>query len=674
VSEKDKVKKEMEELRDKINYHNIKYYRDDDPEISDAEYDKLMNRLKELEEEHPDLVTPDSPTHRVGAPPLDKFDKRQHKKSMLSLGNAMDEEEVEKFDDRVKRGLSTDKKIAYMAEPKIDGLAVNLVYEGGGFSWGATRGDGVTGEDVTENLRTINQVPLRLLGDDVPDVVEVRGEVYMPISSFEKLNRSREEKGESAFANPRNAAAGSLRQLDSSITADRSLAIWCYQIGTMEGGSGMKTQEDTLEAIKKWGFPVNPEIKKCEGVEEAIDFYRDMVEKRDDLDYEVDGVVLKVNRLDWQDRLGERTREPRWAIAIKFPARQETTRINDIVVNVGRTGALTPTAHLEPVEVGGVTVSRASLHNQDEIDRKDIRIGDKVLIQRAGDVIPEVVKVIDDGSHGNRQKYTLPEDCPACGSKAVRPEGEVVLRCVNANCPAQIKEKIEHFASKNAMDIEGFGEKLVGQFYDTGLVKEVQELYDLKKEDMVKLERMGEKSAQNLLDAIEGSKEVTLKRFIYALGIRHVGEFVAGVLAKEFGSLDKIMDASEETLRNIEGIGPEVASSIRAFFERDENRKLIRELLDKGVTPESKIAKAEGDTPFAGKKVVLTGSMDSYTRSEAKEKIEGLGGSVTGSVSKKTDFVIAGEDAGSKLDKAKKLNIKVLDEKEFLKMLEEDNE
>jgi len=666
------TKQEIEELRRRINYHNVKYYRDNDPEISDAEYDRMFRRLRKLEEEHPELVTSDSPTQRVGAPPLEKFEKRKHLMPMLSLGNAMNEEEVVKWNERVKRSLGIEQDIEYVAEPKLDGLGVNLVYEDGRFSWGATRGDGVTGEDVSVNLRTINEVPLQLIGDKHPKVLEVRGEVFMRISSFKKLNRQRGDQGEPAFANPRNAAAGSLRQLDSSITARRELDLICYQLGTMEGGPKLQEHIEILDKLEEWGFPVSDRKAACRGVEEALEFYHILMEQREQLDYEVDGVVLKVNRLDFREKLGERSREPRWAIALKFPARQETTVIKDITVNVGRTGALTPTAELEPVNVGGVTVRRATLHNQDEIDRKDVRIGDKVLIQRAGDVIPEVVKVIEDEDHKNRKRYKLPDKCPVCGSRTVRPLGEAVLRCENANCPAQIKERIEHYASRRALNIEGLGEKLVEQFFEAELVREFQDLYKLKKEELVKLERMGEKSAQNLLDSIERSKDATLKRFIYALGIRHVGEYVASLLAANYGSIESVMEAGEEDLLEIEGIGPEVAASITSFFEKEENRKLVKDLLELGVKPRPEGgAGAAKESPLAGLKVVLTGSLSSMTRDEARDKVESMGGHVVSTVSRNTDLVVAGDDPGSKLDKARELGVKVIIEEEFLKMLGE---
>lgn len=663
------VKDEIEELRRRINYHNIRYYRDDDPEISDAEYDKLMRRLAELEAKHPELVAADSPTQRVGAAPLEKFEKQKHLRPMFSLGNAMDEAEVREFDARVKRMLGTDRQVEYVAEPKIDGLGVNLVYEKGRLQWGATRGDGETGENVTQNLLTIKQVPALLHDQTPPRVVEIRGEVYMPIPAFRALNREREEKQEALFANPRNAAAGSLRQLDSRITASRKLSLFCYQLGEIEGGPELKTHEDVLARLKKWGFPVNPRIRLCKDVDEAVEFHSRLLEDRDRLDYEADGVVLKVNRIDWQRELGERSREPRWAIAVKFPARQETTVVLSITPNVGRTGAITPTAELAPVEVSGVTVKRATLHNQDEIDRKDVRVGDRVLIQRAGDVIPEVVKVIDDGKRDKRPRYRLPDKCPVCGADAVRPEGEVVLRCVNINCPAQVKERIYHFASRDAMDIEGLGEKKVEQYYERGLLKSVADIYKLDKAELLKLGKDVEVSAEKLLAAIEKSKDTTMPRFLYALGIRHVGEHIARLLAEAFGSLDKLMAAGVTELTAIPGIGPEVAGSTRDFFARPENRKLVAELLRAGVKPRSAVKDVPKDSPFAGKTVVLTGGLENMSRNEAGAKIQELGGRVSSSVSKKTDFVIAGADPGSKYDKAKELGVKILDESEFLRML-----
>ncbi len=665
------VKKEIEELRREILRHNALYYGEDDPEISDSEYDALMRRLKELEDSRPDLITPDSPTQKVGAAPLEKFDKRPHRQAMLSLGNAMNEEEAGEFDARARKRMETEGPIEYVAEPKIDGLGINLVYESGRLAWAATRGDGEVGEDVTENVKTIREVPRSLAGGSPPPLAEVRGEIYMPISSFRDLNQSRELAGEPLFANPRNAAAGSLRQLDSRITAGRNLGLFAYQLGAVEGGPSLETQFDLLRVLEGWGFPINPLARLCRDLEAVTAYYREMVEKRDGLDYEVDGVVVKVNRLDWQRSLGERSREPRWAVAIKFPPRQKTTIIKDITVNVGRTGALTPAAELEPVEVGGVTVKRATLHNQDEIDRKDLRIGDKVLIQRAGDVIPEVVKFIDDGEHGRRPSYLLPRFCPACGTEAVRPEGEAVLRCINVNCPAQAKERIIHFTSRNAMNVDGLGEKLAARLYDEDIVKGVADLYRLDLETLAGLERMAEKSASNLLEALDRSKDVTLARFLFALGIRRVGEHVASLLAEAFGTLEAVMDASEAELLNIEGIGPEVARSARDFFQRPETRDLIGELLKLGVRPREAEPRVKIASAFSGKSVVLTGSLESMTRAEAGARIVEMGGKASSSISKKTDLVIAGKEAGSKLEKARKLGVKVIGETEFIKMLEE---
>ena len=662
-------KEKIEELRRRINHHNVRYYRDDAPEITDAEYDGLLRALKALEAEHPELVTPDSPTQRVGAAPLEKFERREHILPMLSLDNAMDEGETRAFHQRVLKGLGREVEVEYVAEPKIDGLAINLLYEDGVLQWGATRGDGVAGEDVTANLRTIKALPLRLLGDDLPRRVEVRGEVYMPIRAFQEFKRKREETGEPVPANPRNAAAGSLRQLDSRITAERGLSLFAYHIGAREGGPKLTRHSEALELLKSWGFPVNPRIKVCAGIDEAIAYYLELGRDRDKLDYEVDGVVLKVNRLDWQRELGEKSRDPRWAVAVKFPARQKTTTVLDIKVNVGRTGALTPTAELEPVEVGGVTVKRATLHNQDEIDRKDVRVGDKVVVQRAGDVIAEVVQVIADPEHEKRPRFRIPDQCPVCGARAERPEGEDVVRCININCPAQAVERIIHFASRGAMDIDGLGDKSAENFYNLGLVKTVADIYRLEREQLAELDRMGEKSADNLVKAIEASKDQPLSRFLFALGIRRVGEHVARVLSDHFGDLQKIMDAGEDELQQAAGIGPEVAAAVRAFFEREENRKLVMELLELGLNPVGERKVVPTDSPFAGKTVVLTGTLSTMSRPDATAKIIALGGKVSGSVSKKTDFVVAGEEAGSKLEKAKSLGVKVIDEAAFLKML-----
>ena len=684
MNEKEAIK-ELEKLREEINYHNHRYYILDSPVISDAEYDRLFKKLQELENNFPHLITPDSPTQRVGAMPLDEFKTIAHTIPMLSLNNANNVEEAREFDERVKRFLETKEEIEYVAEPKMDGLAIELVYVDGLFTAGSTRGDGYTGEDVTLNLRTVKSIPLRLLNKTVEKVkvegggtlplpiparLEVRGEVFIPIKEFERLNREREERGEPAFANPRNAAAGSIRQLDSKITAMRPLDIYCYGIGALEGAK-FKTHWEILHTLKGWGLKVNPFIKICKGIDEVIKYHEDMEEKRDRIPYELDGVVVKVNSLDLQDRLGILTRSPRWAVAYKFKARQETTRVKDIIVGVGRTGALTPVAILEPVEVGGVTVERATLHNQDEVDRKDVRVGDTVVVQRAGDVIPEVVMVIKEKRTGSEKPFRLPEKCPLCGSAVVK-EG-AIHRCTGGlSCPAQLKEGIRHFAAKRAMNIEGLGDKHIDQFVEKGVIKDVADLYSLKKEDIAELERWADKSAQNLLDQIEKSKDTTLARMIYALGIRQVGEHMAKVLANNFGSLDELMKASYDNLMEIHEIGPETAESIVTFLKEGHNRNVIEKLKRAGVkSPLTPLFQrgVRGDLRFKGKQFVLTGTLSGFTRGEAKELIESLGGRITSSVSKNTDYVIAGAEPGSKYDKAVELGIKILNEEEFKDLL-----
>lgn len=652
------------ELRDFLNYHNHCYYVLDAPEITDQEYDRLFRELEELEKDYPDLITPDSPTQRVGAAPLDSFQTVTHTLPMLSLGNAFSEEEVIEFDNRVKRLLGTEGDITYIAEPKLDGLAVELVYEGGAFTIGSTRGDGSIGEDVTQNLRTVKSIPLKLMETKkpVPARLEVRGEVFIGIAAFRKLNEQREEDGESRFANPRNAAAGSLRQLDSSITAKRPLDIFCYGLGVVEGRA-FASQWELLQALPAWGLKVNPLIKRCDTIGEVIDYYQSIEEKREELSYEIDGVVIKVDSFTLQEELGAVSRSPRWAIAYKFPARQETTIILNIVAQVGRTGAITPVAIMEPVSISGVTVSRATLHNQDEIDRKDVRVGDTVVVQRAGDVIPEVVSVVKEKRTGTEVPYNIPLSCPVCGSQVVRLENEVASRCVNRSCPAQVKQSIKHFVSKRAMDIDGLGSKLVERLVDEELIRDVADLYALSVDDLMPLERMGEKLATNIVTAIQTSKERTLDRVIFALGIRHVGEHLAAVLAENYPDYHDLMRASEEDLITIDEVGPEVARSIVSFFIEPFNQALIDRLREAGVTMSA--SREEKGTALGGKTFVFTGSLSLFSRNEAKERVQALGGKVTSSVSKKTDFVVAGEDPGSKYEKARSLGVTILTETEF---------
>ncbi|MEK6726512.1 MAG: NAD-dependent DNA ligase LigA [Deltaproteobacteria bacterium] len=655
---------QIEFLREEINRHNYLYYILDSPEISDAKYDRLMRELEGLEKLFPDLISPDSPTQRVGAPPLEEFGTLKHTIPMISLQNAFTEEDAIEFDAKVKRFLHTADDIEYVAEPKIDGLAIELVFEKGLFTAGSTRGDGEIGENVTQNLRTVKSIPLRLLkpkSGPIPERLEVRGEVYMRLSDFNKLNKRRMEAGEPLFANPRNASAGSIRQLDSNITASRPLDIFCYGVGIVEGLK-LSTHWDTLETLKSFGFKINPLIRRCRNIDDALRYHREIEEKREALDYEIDGVVLKVNSLRLQEELGEISRSPRWAIAYKFPPRQETTRVVNIEVGVGRTGALTPVAIMEPVNVGGVTVSRATLHNQDEINRKDLRIGDTVVIQRAGDVIPEVVMVVKSKRTGHEQPYVMPDKCPSCGAYVVK-DG-IVWRCPNVTCPAQVKESIRHFTSKSGMDIEGLGYKHIEQMVDRELIEDPSAIYSLSISDILKLERFADKSARNIIAAIDKSRETTLPRLIYALGIRDVGEHTAKLLSNTFGTIDALKKAKYDDLIKIREIGPEVAKSILAFFAEERNLDLIDKILKGGVT--YKIGKATKGGPLDGKSFVFTGTLKRFSRDEAEGVIESLGGRPTSSVSKKTDYVVAGEDAGSKLDKAKELGVKIITEKEFV--------
>lgn len=662
-------KKRAADLREQINYHNYRYYVLDDPEIPDAEYDRLFRDLQKLEKEFPELITQDSPTQRVGEKPLSSFGEVKHVVPMLSLGNAFSDEEVEAFGKRISDRLET-QKIEFVAEPKLDGLAISLLYEKGVLVRAATRGDGVTGEDVTQNVRTIHSVPLRLVGNNFPEVLEVRGEVFMPKAGFEELNKRQKANNEKVFANPRNAAAGSLRQLDSKITASRPLTIFCYGVGQVEGGKIPDRHSAILKHLKGWGFRVCPEIKTVKGINGCLDYYQEINAIRNRLPYEIDGVVYKVDRLDQQASLGFVSRAPRWAIAHKFPAQEEMTKLLAIDVQVGRTGALTPVARLEPVEVGGVTVTNATLHNQDEIERMDVRVGDTVIVYRAGDVIPKVASVIVSRRPKNTRKFRMPKHCPECGSDVVRVEGEAVMRCSGGlYCPAQRKEAIKHFASRRAMDIEGLGDKLVDQLVDTQLVNDVADLFTLDLDEVANLERMAKKSAQNLLVALEKSKNTTLPRFIYALGIREVGEATALNLANHFGNLKSLMKAGEDTLQSVPDVGPVVASNIVTFFHQPHNLEVIDKLIAAGVKwPDIKVVDA-GSLPLSGKTVVLTGTLSELPRAEAKEKLQQLGAKVAGSVSSKTDLVIAGEAAGSKLEKAESLNIKVIDEAAFLKLL-----
>lgn len=665
------VKQRVEALRKEIEHHNYLYYVLDQPEISDAEYDRLLRELQELEARYPELITPDSPTQRVGAEPLKAFGEVRHEVPMLSLNNAFSDEEAIEFDRRARELLGV-AVIDYAVEPKLDGLAISLLYRDGRLVQGATRGDGYRGEDVTANVRTIKAIPLHLRGEGWPPVLEVRGEVIMTKAGFEKLNAEQRRKGEKTFANPRNAAAGSLRQLDPRVTASRPLTFFAYGLGKVEGGELPDRHSRILQRLREWGVPINREGKVVEGIDGCLAYHRAMLEKRESLPYEIDGVVYKVDRLDWQERLGYVARAPRWALAHKFPAHEEITKVVDIEVQVGRTGALTPVAKLEPVRIGGVTVTSASLFNQDEIDRLDVRIGDYVVVRRAGDVIPQIVSVVKSRRRGRLRKFHLPDKCPVCGSPTYRPPGEAVTYCTGGlYCPAQRKRALEHFASRRAMDIEGLGTKLIDQLVDKGLVKDPADLYQLTKEQLVALERMGPKSADNLLAQLEKSKATTLPRFLYALGIHDVGEVTAQTLAEHFGSLEALMAASEEDLMAVPDVGPAVAASIRQFFAQKHNREVIRRLREAGVHWPDITPRKPEELPLAGKTFVLTGALASMTRDEAKESLRRLGAKVSGSVSRKTDYVVVGEDPGSKADKARELGVTMLDEEAFLQLLRE---
>lgn len=663
------IKKEIETLIKAINEHNYRYYVQDAPVVSDAEYDKLFRQLKELEEQY-SYVLPDSPTQRVGAAPLDKFDKVKHTEPMLSLDNAFSHEELREFDQRAKRFLKSDVDFEYTVEPKYDGLAMELTYKNGLLVRASTRGDGYEGEEVTTNIKTIKAIPLKIEGVSVPEEIDIRGEVFIDIEEFEKLNKEREKNEEQVFANPRNAAAGSIRQLDPSITEKRKLHMACYGVGAMKGIE-FKSQNELIEWLKQAHFPVPFVFDVVQGIEQVIDSIKKIEEQRPKFPFETDGAVIKVNDVKLQKELGYKTREPRWAIAYKFPAHQGTTVVENIITGVGRTGAITPVAVLKPVRIGGVTVSRSTLHNWDEIERKDIRIGDTVLIERAGDVIPHVVMVIKEKRTGEEIKSLPPETCPACSSHVVKEEGEVAYRCINLNCTAQVMERIMHYASRGAMDIEGLGEKNVELLYNQGLIKHFVDLYELEYDQLVGLPRFAEKSARNLIEAIKKSKKTTLARFLFALGILHVGEFAAKQLARHFEKLEDLYHVKPERLIEIKQMGEKLAGSISEFFSEKENLHTFDTLKKLGLAisnPDYDAGLKKEKGPLDGLTIVVTGTL-SKPRNEIEELIEQLGGRAAGSVSKKTSYVLAGEEAGSKLAKAKELGVKILTEKDFNELI-----
>lgn len=672
MAQKNNIQKKIASLRETINHHNYRYYVLDDPVISDAEYDTLFEALKALEAEHPEYVSDDSPTQRIGATPLDKFSTVQHRIPMLSLDNVFTEAALEAFDARIHQRLKQIQPLTYTCEPKLDGLAISLRYEDGHLVQGATRGDGTSGEDVTQNVRTIESIPLVLQGEHFPSLLEVRGEVVMPRAGFEAYNQRALAQNEKTFANPRNAAAGSLRQLDSRVTAKRPLAFYAYGLGEVSGWTLPDTHRACLAALQKWGIPISQYIDVVEGIEACLAYYERILAQRDTLPYDIDGVVYKVNALALQEQLGFVSRAPRWAVAHKFPAQEKTTQVKAIEFQVGRTGAVTPVARLKPVEVGGVTVSNATLHNFDELHRKDIRVGDTVIVRRAGDVIPEVVRFIPEKRPKSTHSVPIPKHCPVCHAEVLKAPTEAVARCMGGlYCPAQLRESIKHFVSRKAMDIDGLGDKLVEQLVDEKIVQTVEDLYHLNPDQIADLPRMGDKSTENLMQAIEASKQTTLARFLYALGIREVGEATARVLASHFGDLSNLIRATEAQLLDVPDVGPIVAAHIVGFFHERHNIALIEKLLASGIQLESISRPDAGALPLAGNTYVITGTLSDMTREAATEKLQALGAKVSGSVSKKTTAVIVGEQAGSKRTKAEALGVPLIDEAGLMALLDQ---
>jgi len=665
------ISPELEQLRSQINHHNHRYHSLDAPEISDAEYDRLMQKLKHIEAEHPELITPDSPTQRVGSKPLSAFVTVVHEMPMLSLDNAFSDEDLIAFNKRVQDRLKSKEDVEFACEVKLDGIAVSLMYRDGVLVRGATRGDGTNGEDITQNVRTIASIPLRLLGKNFPPVLEVRGEIYMPKAGFEKFNEKALEAGEKLFINPRNAAAGSLRQLDSRLTATRPLEMCAYSVGLVEGGELPPRHTDILKALQSWGFLINREMQTAKNIQECLEYYRRIQEKRNALAYDIDGIVFKVNSRKLQEELGFISRAPRWAIAYKFPAQEETTLLQDVEFQVGRTGAVTPVARLKPVFVGGVTVSNATLHNRDEINRLGIKIGDTVVVRRAGDVIPQIVAVVESKRPADAREINFPTTCPVCGSPVETVPGEAVARCDGGLiCAAQRKEAIKHFVSRKAMNVEGLGDKLVEQLVDLKMVNNLADIYSLTRDQLANLERMGEKSADNILAALENSKKTTLAKFIYALGIREVGESTARNFAKHFGTFEAFAAADELNLQQVNDVGPVVAHFAFEFFQQENNRAAVEQLKAAGIYWPDEVATAV-DAPLLGLTYVLTGSLEIFNRDDAKAHLLALGAKVSGSVSAKTDYVVAGPGAGSKLQKAEELGIPVLTEEDLMSLLKE---